>query len=361
MRRLILVILLITALSATASPPALSNIAPLDEGEDAGYYWWDSNESSGWAPDADWRNPTNSMPWQGDDDYWTTSIPFDITFCGDFHPAGSDLYVSSNGFVTFRENGADDPINQNIPSPGLPNALVAAFWDNLHAYSDGEISIDTFGTSPEREFVISYSPWYFYDSPYDELEFQIIFYETDVDNINNTVEIQFEDVYGDSWRDAGTSATVGLEADMGSDAAKYTYNQSNLANELAIRYVDTVFVESQLGTFDLLTPADDSTHLIGDNINFTWEQPTYNGSGSVTYKLYIDDSMDFDDPIILACGTTPSKNYIFGTGDNGTYYWKVIATESTLGLKQESDSVFSLHITGVNVVPSSWGVIKALD
>ena len=67
MRRFAVVFVLIFALSVTASPPALRDIAPPDEGQDAGYYWWDSNESSGWAPDSDWRNPSNSMPWQGDD------------------------------------------------------------------------------------------------------------------------------------------------------------------------------------------------------------------------------------------------------------------------------------------------------
>jgi hypothetical protein len=361
MRRLILVILLITALSATASPPALSNIAPLDEGQDAGYYWWDSNESSSWAPDTEWYYPTNATGFQADDDYFTYNLPFDITFCGDEYAQGEEMYISSNGFIAFRESAADEPTNQDLPSAALPNALVAAFWDNLHAYGDGEIYIDIEGSAPERRMIVTYSPWYFYNSPYDELEFQIFFYETDVDNINNTVEILYNDVYGDSWRDAGASATVGVENFNGSEAAQYSYNQTKLANDLGVRYVDKVFVDSQVGSFNLLTPPDGSTHGIGQTINFTWEEPTYAGDGTVTYDLYIADNPDFEDPIIIDSGTAPNDSYIFGTGDNGTYYWKVIAAESTLGLTRTCNDVFSFDVTTTNIVPSSWGVIKALD
>lgn len=357
---LILIILLLAVQLVYAGPFIQVEPVRLDQGQGAGYNWWDSTETSGWAPSSNWWPTTNALGFQADDDYTSYAIPFDITLCGQEFAAGSNIHISSNGFVTFNSAGADEPINQSLPNGGTPNLLVAAMWDNLAGYSTGEVYADVHGSAPNRKLVISWSPWYFYGSQHDALEFQIVFYETEVNSISNTIDIQYKDVYGDSWRDNGASATIGLENNNGTSAAQYSFNQPVLADGLALRFVDAGYVRSQIGEFDLLTPNNGAVYDIGDNIQFTWETPEYNGTGNLTYKVYFDDSSDFDDPDIYSTGGSTQFNYVFGTGDEGVYYWKVLATESTLQLERFSDSIRYFEITGQGaVVETSWGSIKA--
>jgi len=343
--------------------PAVGAVPPPFGGESrgsgAGYYCWDSNETNPWAPDYSWRYPVHRMGWRGDDTFWTTTLPFKVTFCGVTHQAGENIYVGANGIVGFAAQGMDDPINQNIPNSATPNAVMAVLWDNLHGYAAGDIAVDLAGSAPSRSLFITYSPWYYYGAPADPIEFQLVIRETDVEGINNTIDFRYKDVVGDSWRDYGLSATVGLENAAGSAAAKYSYNQPDIMNRLAIRFVDVVFVDNQVGPFHLIVPEDGYVANVGEWIDFRWQQPEYDGYGEVTYRLYIDKDPNFGNPKIYDTGTSPSFRYVFGYDEAGTYWWKVRAEESVLGLTRWSEETRKLIVSDVAVTPTTWGRIKA--
>ncbi|HUT97482.1 MAG TPA: hypothetical protein VM054_00225 [bacterium] len=354
------------ALQAESSlPPAVGTgalpfgLSPPAQGGGAGYYFWDSAETDTWAPTYGWRSPVNHMGWHGDDVFWTTSLPFTVTFCGIRHNAGTNLYVGSNGIVGFMSQKMDEPINQNIPVSASPNAIMAVFWDNLTGYTYGDISVDLIGTAPNRALFVTYSPWYYDLAPSDPIEFQVLIRETDVSGINNTIEFRYKDVIGDSWRDNGFSATVGLENNSGVIAAKYSYNTPFITGQLAVRFVDSQFVDSQLGDFHLIAPEDGYTAVVGEWVDFQWQASEYTGHGTVTYELYLDDSPDFSDPAIFDVGTDTNYRYVFGSDDTGTYWWKVLATESVIGLDKWSEETNQLIISGVDVTVSTWGQIKA--
>jgi hypothetical protein len=335
-----------------------SGYMPPLSGDGAGYYFWDSNETGEWAPAYNWRTPRNPQGWRGDDTYWTVNIPFAIKFCGSDHAAGSNLYVGSNGIMGFSNNGMDDPINQNLPSTSPPNNIMALFWDNLAGYTDGEIWVEVAGSAPTRKLCISYSPWYFYEASADPIEIQVLIYEAPLSTVNNTVEFRYKDVIGDSWRDNGFSATVGLENSGGTDAVQYSYNQEIIPNQFAIRFVDQNWVDDQLGAFDLLTPEDGSEYEPGDTIHFTWEEPDYDGHGVVEYTFYMADNDGFDDPLVFDRGTNTWFDYVFGDDDTGQYWWKVYAEETDIGNSVWCNEVFDFTITGA-VQSASWGQIKA--
>jgi hypothetical protein len=332
--------------------------SPLAHGDGAGYYYWDSTETSVWAPTYAWRTPSNPQGWSGDDTYWTTSLPFAVTFCGIRHGAGSNLYVGSNGIVGFAASKMDEPINQNIPVSTAPNSIIAIFWDNLAGYTNGDISLDLVGTSPNRALFVTYSPWYYDLAPSDPIEFQILIRETNVSGINNTIEFRYKDVVGDSWRDNGFSATVGLENNSGTTAAKYSYNEEVIPNQFAIRFVDKDYVDNQVGDFHLVNPPDGYEGDVGERIEFRWQEPEYSGGGVVTYKLYLADNPDFHDSLVFDTGTEPTFSYVFGSDDRGVYWWKVKATESILGLYKWSEETFMLDIESA-VTDTTWGQIKA--
>lgn len=344
------------ALAAPVLSPGLEQAGAFPT--DAGYYWWDSNDGDEWAPDYTWDYPQNAMGWLGDDTYWSTTLPFTIRFCGTLYSSGSPLYVGSNGLIGFAESGMDQDVNQDIPSATSPNSLIAVYWDNLNSYSNGEIYVDS-RTNPDR-LVITYDPWYFYGSAVDALEFQVVIFSQVVGGANNTIELRYKDVYGDSWRDAGLSATVGLENYNGASAAAYSFNQAVLEDDFAIRFADQDYVDGQLGVFHLLAPADGSHVDLGENVILDWEDSTYGGRGSISYRCYLADNPDFTSPVILDPGDVSQDSYIFGSGDEGTWYWKVKVTESILGMTRWSEETWTLDVgEGGAVVPASWGSIKA--
>ncbi|MCX7022821.1 MAG: hypothetical protein NTW26_11230 [bacterium] len=348
--------------SPSTSPPVAiwSGYSPLLFGDGAGYYFWDSNETSDWAPVYNWRTPRNPQGWRGDDTHWTLSTPFAIQFCGTTHSSGTNFYVGSNGFMGFTNNGMDNPINQNLPSTAAPNNVIAPFWDNLAGYSTGDIYVEVAGSAPTRKLCISYSPWYFYEAAADPIEFQVLIYEAPMAGVNNSIELRYKDVIGDSWRDNGFSATVGLENSSGTDAVLYSYNQDIISNQFSILFVDQNWVDDQLGEFNLLTPVDGDLVYTGDTVNFTWEAPEYSGHGTVEYTLYIADNEQFNNPMIFDRGGHAWFDYIFGDGDSGDYWWKVYAEETDIGISQWCNDVFDFTVTGVSVDETTWGQIKAV-
>lgn len=65
---------------------------------------------------------------QEDDDYRTYPLPFDFPYFGEFIPAGTDLYISTNGYVDF-ENPSSDW--SNSLSELANNKRIAVCWTDL--------------------------------------------------------------------------------------------------------------------------------------------------------------------------------------------------------------------------------------
>jgi len=360
--RFTLCLLLVVALAGGVSGAPFLSVGtpgvPPRGGADAGYYFWDSLESGDWAPEYEWFEPSGAQGWSGDDAVWSAVTPFDIRFCGELYPAGSTLYVGSNGAVGFSDSGLEGPINQRIPDPTLPNCLIAPLWDNLHGSTDGEIYLDLDGTAPERRWYVTYSPWYFDSTWLDPIEFQVVFYETDAVFVNDTLEFRYRDLDGDSWRDHGASATVGLEDGSGLEAARYSFDQPVIPDGFAVRFVDQNYVDDQLGAFSLLTPVDESDVIPDVTVHFTWEASEYGGHGQLLYALYLARDPDFGEVMVFDTGADAGMDHVFGTDETGPYWWKVMARETDIGLTRWSEEVYTLDVSASEIVESSWGTIK---
>jgi len=315
---------LIAALVGVASgAPYLSvetSGVPARGGADAGYYFWDSMEAGEWAPEYEWFKPSVAQGWCGDDVCWPAFTPFDIRCCGVLHPAGSTIYVGSNGALSFSENGLTEPINQCVPNPAPPNGVISPLWDNLGGSEDGRIYLDLDGTAPERRWYVTWSPWYFDDAWLDPIAFQVVFCETDVEGINNTIEFRYRDLVGDSWRDHGASATVGLEGPSGLEAARYSFDSPVLPDEFAVRFVDWDYVDDLPGAFSLRTPGDESVVRPGETVHFTWEESEYGGHGQLLYTLYLAHDPDFGEVTGFDTGPEAGMDFVFGTDETGSYW-----------------------------------------
>jgi|GEM_PF-1618804 len=316
-------------------------------GSGAGYYFFDTTEPSDPIFRYWWFHQWGSQGWADNDAYWTTSVPFDVRFCGVDYPAGSTLYVGSNGIVGFAEAGMDDPINQELPDPAPPNAVIAGWWDDLDGTEGGNIWLDTDSHEGVQALAITYQPQYFADSsPVDPIKFQIQIYEQEYPGTNNRIELQYFDTFGDSWRDGGASATVGLEDATGSEAALYSFEQPVLSDVFGIRFVDELLYESQIGAFDLLTPPDGTEISIGERVTFSWQKPLYAGDGDLTFIMLFADNPELTDAYELDVGSITHKEIVFGTIglDPGLWYWSVRCEEPLLGNTRMADSVWTFNL-----------------
>jgi hypothetical protein len=141
-------------------------------------------------------------------------LPFDFLFYGVLY---RDVYISSNGFITFNPKEVDGYEGQDsVPNTVSPNNMIAGFWEDLNPQAGGTISHATVGTDGDWEFVVEFKevPHYSNLESDDLVTFQIILHEG-----SNDIELQ----YGLASSDGGThtagienaEGTTGLEIDSG--------------------------------------------------------------------------------------------------------------------------------------------------
>lgn len=164
-----------------------------------------------------------------DDSSVTIPIGFDFTFFGVTY---SSVAVSSNGFLTFRSQGTTELSNVAIPNTSPPNALLAAFWDDLLP-SGGGVYSKLEGTAPNRRLTVAWvNVSHYHLGGNGTVSFQVILREGSDD-----VVLQYQDVvFGSAGYDYGASATVGVEGDDGIDGTQYSHLQARLSDASALRF-----------------------------------------------------------------------------------------------------------------------------
>ncbi len=381
MKKLVIMLVLMVAVSFAASTTISNSMlietvihhtptgfVPPVSGDGAGYYFWDSGESSDFAPTYSWIDATGGtlISDTGDDTGWEVALPMDVQFMGVDYTSGSSIWASSNGYINFNASGGDytDLSNDDIPSATTPNNYVAIYWDDLDGDPGNSGLYSLVDTSGDDDlYVISYDPWGHYGDSGDTVEFQAYMVENNTGlTINNTIVMQ----YANDCVEGGSSATVGLENAAGDDGTKYCYNTAGMiVANLAIIFIDAAYVDNYIGAFDLVAPADGSEAIDGTQVTFDWEDASYSGAGNLTYDLILSNNADLSAPFHTEAGIAASTfDYTFSQGNTSdeTVYWGVTATESTLGLEVASDSIWSmtLHQHDYAIEETTWGQIKAL-
>jgi thermitase len=157
----------------------------------------------------------------GDDDVHRIDLPFDFRFYGTTY---NDLWVSSNGFVSFAKSYTNWT-NGCLPDTSVPNNAIYAFWDDLRP-ADGGGGGTIYARQVDSEiFVIEWHKVSRYGSS-DHETFEIILKK------DNTILLQYQSLSSTS------SATVGVENAKGTVAQQYWCNGSGspLYNGLAVEF-----------------------------------------------------------------------------------------------------------------------------
>jgi M6 family metalloprotease-like protein len=181
-----------------------------------GYKWKDSNEAGG--PTYGWIDITSSgMPLVLRDDDASSAIPLAFSF--DFYgEEKAFVYISANGYLSF-DHSPMPWSNAAMPNPAFPNDLVAPFWDDLDPSAGGEI----YYLAAADRFVVSWVNVPRFSGGSNT--FQVILYP------DGRILFQYESMGNGATL---TSATTGIENGGGTDGLGIAYNESYVANNLAV-------------------------------------------------------------------------------------------------------------------------------
>ncbi|MBL4624877.1 MAG: hypothetical protein JKY42_07035, partial [Flavobacteriales bacterium] len=90
------------------------------------------------------------------DDEVSANLPIGFSF--DFFGVSyTDFFISSNGFISFQDDGSGCCSGQNVPDAGVPNNLIAFAWTDLDPQSGaaGDFDYLTLGIAPNRILVVN--------------------------------------------------------------------------------------------------------------------------------------------------------------------------------------------------------------
>jgi len=196
--------------------------------------------AAGAAPPYDFVDITTlGNPLNMDNDDGATTVPVGFTFS--FYGLAADqLTVGYNGGILFDLDTGYFTL-QNVPLPDEAlGAAILPYWTDIYYQQpgDGNIYTATLGDPPNRRFVVEWFnlPVMMGGIQQDSATFEAILFEG-----SNRILFQYADTdVGDPARDDGISATIGLNAPAGVDAAlQYSYESASVSAGTAILFSPT--------------------------------------------------------------------------------------------------------------------------
>ncbi|HRQ40767.1 MAG TPA: proprotein convertase P-domain-containing protein [Chloroflexota bacterium] len=163
------------------------------------------------------------------DDSVSGAIPlgFSFTYFGDNY---SDIYISSNGFLTVLPGQPNGCCSGGIlPSTTTPNGVIAGWWEDLNPSAGGTVHYETLGTAPNRVFIVQFT-----DIPHfgggNLVTKQYKLFEG-----SNYIEVHYQAAPSD-----GGTHSAGIENAAGTVGVQYYLGTASLPTPLAVRYYETV-------------------------------------------------------------------------------------------------------------------------
>ena len=187
------------------------------------YAWQDSKQPNGAIYNWVDISAVGSELDLDDDESASVALPFDFNFYGE---ANDTINISSNGYLTFDDNGTEYYNNEITNSYNVSN-LIAPFWDDLNPGYSGMVYHHY--DAEQNRFIVQYQNIARYEVE-NALTFQTIL------NADGSIVYQYNKMDA-----AVDSATVGLENPDGDAGLQIVYNNNNDVNpyiedELAIEF-----------------------------------------------------------------------------------------------------------------------------
>ncbi len=190
-----------------------------------GYEWIDSNDPQG--PAYEWNDisstgtevtgwtPTGTFDPLDEGVAGPIPIGFNFKFYGEVK---TQIYLSSNGFISFNNITDNTYTNYAIPTPGMPDNMISPFWDDLDGNTQGTV----YYLQTADKLIIQYTNWQRYSAS-GYLTFQVV--------LQSNNKIYF---YYNTMTAAANSSTIGIENMDGTDGLQIAYNASYVQEGLAV-------------------------------------------------------------------------------------------------------------------------------
>jgi hypothetical protein len=270
-----------------------------------GYRWIDSDEFGG--PSSDWIDITTvgihvSM---GDESVrGPYALGFDFPYYDNNY---SQIWVSSNGWVSFNNPGYSYYNNQPIPYSPIPNDIIAIWWDDLDPSSCGDVYYYFDGAT--QEFIVSFIGVCFFGDEYEtvgSLNFQVVL------NADGNIALNYDVMNFASYR--GNRASIGIENSDGSDGIGIAYNSEYVHDNLSVlivRPTTWISVDRQSGTL-----AGGMSETINVVLSATAPYADTTLAGALRFITNDPDRTVFFTPASLTIGTIGGCSYVVGDVNN---------------------------------------------
>lgn len=194
--------------------------------DEFGYSWVDSDDPQG--PAYVWEDisttgtlisswiPTGSLSSTDEGYAGPLNLGFNFKFYGQVK---NQIYVSTNGFLTFTPVTSNAYTNAPIPDVALPNDIISPFWDDLDAKAPGTVHYKQDG----NRFIIQFTNYQRYSGT-ASYTWQVV--------IHSGGKIIF---YFSNMTGTINSATTGIENGTGNIGLQVAYNAVYIKNNLAVK------------------------------------------------------------------------------------------------------------------------------
>lgn len=263
-----------------------------DASTTAGGYYFANNISfdAPSSPSYSWVNETTNSVTDVTDQDDTVWGPFPIGFAFNYYGVNySDVYVSSNGFISFTSDSSYWS-NQSIPLADSPNNLIALFWDDLE-YFAGTSNLYYGGNG--STFTITFDHFGRTGTSYDPLTSvtaQAILYA------DGRIKLQYNDITGSLTSDH--TATIGIENADGSKGIQY--NKDGVGGPIAAGF-KAGGIAIMFGSSNMTLPVELSSFTAAPTaenyVNLTWI--TESETNLLGYRVYRNDSDNFSQSSLL--------------------------------------------------------------
>ena len=235
-----------------------------------------------------------------DDSAITYSLPFDFPYFGEVIPAGTDIYICTNGFVDLDSYSTDF---SNTVAELIVNKRIAAFWEDLVTNGTAQADEDIYILEDPDYLAIRWiAETLSSDRP---VNFELV--------MHTDGRIQFNYDGGNDLSGTSLSPTIGISKGDGNYYNLSVYNGETLLTDVeSDLFTPPSSIEEPLNP----SPADGALDVPLDE-DLDWDDC----AGATSYDIYFGTSSP---PPHVA--TEYSSDYDPGTlALSMTYYWKVVA------------------------------------
>jgi subtilisin family serine protease len=267
------------------------------------------------------------LPITGDDTATVVQLPFPFTLYGQTYSAAE---VGTNGYLHFgTPEFFSNFVHVSIPNPTTPNAAIYPFWADLFVDFTGSVRTEEVGSAPDRQFVIEWRDVNFLADFGLVVRFEVVLHE------DGRILMQYFTADPDPQQ-KGSTATVGLENETGTDAFQYSFNTATLSSGLAILYdfPPSGFVRG------VVTEAGSGEAVAGATV-----EASSDGTVVRTTRTAADGGYSFQVPVGSYTVTASKRNYSTETASVSVEEDQTVVADFQLGTARLVVNPTALQLT----------------